>query len=48
VTIRITLTVEGTDRPALEDQLTAASADLRARLGLEVGHGIDAGDGAHD
>ena len=48
VTIRITLTVEGTDRPALEEQLTAASADLRARLGLEVGHGLDAGNGAHD
>lgn len=39
LTIRITLSVEGSERSALHDQLAAASADLRARLGLEVGHG---------
>lgn len=36
VRIRITLTVEGTDRAYLRQELEAAVADLRARLGLEV------------
>ena len=39
LTIRITLSVEGTDKNELRDQLEAASADLRARLGLEVESG---------
>ena len=34
--IHITLSVEGSDRAVLREQLEAASADLRARLGLEV------------
>ena len=36
LTIRITLSVEGADREELHELLASASADLRARLGLEV------------
>lgn len=34
--IRITLSVDGTDKAALIDAMNAAAADLRARLGLEI------------
>jgi nicotinamide-nucleotide amidase len=43
--IRITLSVEGTDRADLHAQLTAATADLRARLGLEVPRGSSTSTG---
>lgn len=49
LTIRITLSVEGSDRALLHEQLEAASADLRARLGLEVARGAGAhGDQAFE
>lgn len=43
--IRITLSVEGSDRADLHTQLSAATADLRARLGLEVPRGNRAAGG---
>jgi hypothetical protein len=36
LTIRITLSVEGTDQNKLHGDLQSAAADLRARLGLET------------
>jgi molybdenum cofactor synthesis domain-containing protein len=49
LTIRITLSVEGTDRHELQEQLGAAAADLRARLGLEIGRGVPGtGEPAHE
>ncbi|MBK8980632.1 MAG: competence/damage-inducible protein A [Planctomycetes bacterium] len=39
LTIRISLSVEGTDAEQLRKQLDSATADLRARLGLEVTRG---------